>query len=252
MLDDLIMPDWPVPAGVRAIITTRNDGFSHPPYDSLNLGDHVGDRPDHVEHNRAKLRRYLHLPSEPLWLNQVHGCAVTSFASDKGGIEADAAIADLPGRVCAVLTADCLPLLLCNCSGSRVAAVHAGWRGLAAGVIEAVLTGLYEPGESLLAWLGPAIGPGAFEVGEEVRGTFLKHNPADEIAFQPAGPGHWMADIYQLARNRLESYNLGYIGGGDSCTVEERERFFSFRRDGITGRMASLIWIEPRLLYKDI
>ena len=246
MLNELIIPDWPAPAGVRAIITTRNGGFSYPPYDSLNLADHVGDRQDHVERNRAELRCYLNLPSEPLWLNQAHGCVVASFACDEMRIEADATIADHPGKVCAVLTADCLPLLLCNRSGNRVAAVHAGWRGLAAGVIEATLSRFYESGESLLAWLGPAIGPNAFEVGKEVRETFLRQNPADEIAFQPAGPSHWMADIYQLARNRLESYDLRYIGGGDSCTVEERERFFSFRRDEITGRMASLIWIEPR------
>ncbi len=242
---ELIRPDWPAPEGVRACITTRSGGFSHPPYNTLNLGDHVGDRPEHVARNRAKLRRQLDLPSDPLWLDQVHGCAVATFDRDPMRITADAAIADLPGRVCAVLTADCLPLLVCNSSGTRVAAVHAGWRGLAAGVIEAALTRFNDPGESLLAWLGPAISPAAFEVGEEVRAIFIKSNPTDEFAFRPAGADHWMADIYQLARNRLASYNLGYIGGGDSCTVKERERFFSFRRDGITGRMASLIWIEP-------
>ena len=246
MHDELITPDWPVPACVRAIITTRNGGCSQPPYDSLNLGDHVGDRPDHVKRNRAKLQRHLDLPSEPLWLNQVHGCTVASFTDDNERIQADAATTDLPGRVCTVLTADCLPLLLSNCSGSRVAAVHAGWRGIAAGVIEAALTRFNEPGESLLAWLGPAIGPDAFEVGKEVRETFLKLNPADELAFERAGPGQWMADIYRLARNRLENYDLSYIGGGDLCTVKQHDRFFSFRRDGITGRMASMIWIEAR------
>jgi YfiH family protein len=146
--------------------------------------------------------------------------------------------------VCAVLTADCLPLLLCNRSGSRVAAVHAGWRGLLAGVVESTLDRFAEPGEELLAWLGPAIGPTAFEVGEEVREAFLKRDPADESAFLPGVPGHWLANIYRLAENRLNARNIGYIGGGDHCTLSEPERFFSYRRDGVTGRMASLIWIE--------
>lgn len=246
-MDDWILPDWPAPAHVRSVITTRCGGFSASPYQGLNLGDHVGDAPVEVTRNRAWLSRRLALPSEPHWLQQVHGCDVLDCDPDsnRGPTTADAATSSRPGRVCAVLTADCLPLLICDRAGSRVAAVHAGWRGLAAGVIERALSRFDADEGELLIWLGPAIGPTAFEVGDEVRETFVAMNPADEAAFLPSSPGHWRADIYQLARNRLLPWRPGFVGGGGDCTYSEATRFFSYRRDGTTGRMAALIWIQP-------
>jgi polyphenol oxidase len=243
-MDDWIVPDWPAPKSIRAVITTRTGGCSRPPFDSLNLADHVDDDPACVEKNRAALAHVLGLSSEPMWLQQVHGCAVAETVDGSCRQSADASTSTLPGEVCVVMTADCLPLLLCDRSGTRVAAVHAGWRGLADGVIEAAIAKFNEDGEELLAWLGPAIGPERFEVGSEVRERFLALNPADEAAFVAQAGGKWLADIYALARNRLQRLNCGYVGGGDYCTVSERERFFSYRRDGVTGRMASLIWIE--------
>jgi YfiH family protein len=210
----------------------------------LNLADHVNDDQTVVAKNRAIVAERLNLPSEPWWLQQVHGCKVVETGDEKSGNCADASTTSVAGEVCVVMTADCLPLLLCNRSGSRVAAVHAGWRGLADGVIEAAIEKFSEPGEELLAWLGPAIGPKEFEVGDEVRERFLAENPSDEDAFVAKNSGKWLADIYALARTRLQSMNCGYIGGGNYCTVTESERFFSYRRDGITGRMAALIWVE--------
>lgn len=243
-MSDCIIPDWPAPKHVRTAITTRNGGYSHGPHNSLNLGDHADDNPTLVMKNRALLVERLHLPSEPRWLQQVHGCTVLESVEGEIGNCADASTSTVAGQVCVVMTADCLPLLLCNRSGSRVAAVHAGWRGLADGVIEAAMASFADPGEDILAWLGPAIGPEKFEVGDEVRERFLTENPSDAAAFVSIGSGKWLADIYTLARTRLQSGNCGYVGGGDYCTVTESERFFSYRRDGITGRMASLIWIE--------
>lgn len=243
-MTDWIEPDWPAPAQVRTVITTRRCGVSASPFDAFNLADHVGDDPESVRRNREQLRKVLGFSSEPRWLEQVHGCDVAEEDSWESACQADAATATRPGTVCAVLTADCLPLLICNRSGSRVAAVHAGWRGLAAGVIEATLGRFEDAPSELLVWLGPAIGPAAFEVGPEVREAFLAVHPTDEICFVSNRPGHWLADIYQLARNRLQRAGIGYVGGGDYCTVSEPERFFSYRRDGITGRMASLIWLE--------
>ncbi len=242
-MSEWIIPDWPAPERVRSVITTRTGGHSLPPYSSLNLADHVDDDPETVAVNRAILFERLALPSEPLWLEQVHGCNVVTAGA--AGCSADASTSDIPGQVCVVMTADCLPLLICNRSGTRVAAVHAGWRGLAAGVIEAALQHFAQESDELLAWLGPAIGPDRFEVGDEVREQFIAVSAADERAFVAAAPGKWLADIYQLARNRLRAAGVGYIGGGGYCTVTDAERFFSYRRDGITGRMASLIWIEP-------
>jgi YfiH family protein len=229
---------------VRAVITTRDGGESLAPYHSLNLADHVEDDSAVVAKNRALLRESLKLPSEPMWLQQVHGCTVLEAGKGENGNCADASTTTVAGEICVVMTADCLPLLLCNRSGTQVAAVHAGWRGLADGVIEAAMAKFSEPGEELLAWLGPAIGPDEFEVGGEVRERFLAKNPSDEKAFIAKGSDKWLADIYALARTRLASANCGYVGGGDYCTVTESERFFSYRREGITGRMAALIWIE--------
>jgi len=239
-----IIPDWPAPAGVRAVSTTRAGGGSAVPYDSLNLGDHVGDAPDAVAGNRARVRQSLQLPTEPCWLQQVHGnCAVAAETTD-APCQADACYTQQPGVVCAVLTADCLPLLLCDRAGTRVAAVHAGWRGLANGVIESALEGFGAVGGEILAWLGPAIGPRAFEVGDEVRAEFVAHDARAVAAFQPARAGHWYADLYTLARQRLTACAVSAVYGGDYCTYTDAARFFSYRRDGSTGRMASLIWLE--------
>ncbi len=243
-MSDWIIPDWPAPTAVRAVITTRTGGYSQAPYSSLNLAEHVGDDPVVVAKNRTLLRESLQLPSEPMWLQQVHGCAVAERGGSVSSNCADASTTQTAGEVCVVMTADCLPLLLCNRSGTRVAAVHAGWRGLADGVIEAAMAKFSEPGEELLAWLGPAIGPQEFEVGAEVRERFIADNPADATAFVAKGSGKWLADIYRLASSRLQSASCGYIGGGNYCTVTDSERFFSYRREGITGRMAALIWIE--------
>jgi polyphenol oxidase len=253
-MPEFLLPRWPAPRAVRAAVTTRAGGVSQGPYAAFNLAGHVGDDPVAVVENRRRLREALALPAEPLWLEQVHGCAVAECGRDLAGARADAAFAEGPGAVCAVLTADCLPLLLCNRSGSRVAAAHAGWRGLAEGVIEAALGRFPDPPAELLAWLGPAIGPAAFEVGAEVRAAFLAQRPADAEAFRPAPPklvppsrlqaDTWLANLYRLAYNRLLAHGVGWIGGGEHCTLSDPDRFFSYRRDGTTGRMASLIWIE--------
>lgn len=227
------------------MITTRLGGVSQGPYASLNLGDHVGDDPAAVVENRAILQQRLGLPAAPHWLTQVHGCQVATAEQSMPGCAADAICTRQPGRVCAVLTADCLPLLICDRQGGGVCAVHAGWRGLAAGVIEAALAKHDRPAADLLVWLGPAIGPGAFEVGEDVRQAFVAQDCEAEAAFEPLRAGHWLADIYTLARQRLSRLGVGFVGGGEYCTVTDRERFFSYRRDGVTGRMASLIWLEP-------
>ncbi|MET0067677.1 MAG: peptidoglycan editing factor PgeF [Candidatus Thiodiazotropha sp.] len=242
MRPDLLCPDWPAPPRVHARMTTRNGGVSQGVYASLNLGDHVGDDAQRVQRNRQRLAAAAGLPAEPVWLKQVHGCDLVE--AGEPGCEADAAFTQRDGVVCAVLTADCLPLLLCDRSGQAVCAVHAGWRGLAAGVIERALSRFEAPAAALLAWMGPAIGPAAFEVGDEVRQAFIDVDQGDARAFQPAKPGHWWADLYLLARFRLMRAGVGFIGGGDYCTVTDRERFFSYRRDGVTGRMASLIWLQ--------
>jgi YfiH family protein len=248
MDSDWLTPDWPAPPGVWASCTTRGGGVSLGAYAGLNLGDHVGDDPESVAANRAQLRVRLALPGEPLWLRQVHGCAVVggSAGDGPGACEADAAVALGPGTVCAVLTADCLPILLCDRAGTRVAAVHAGWRGLAAGVCEAAVARMQASPADLLAWLGPAIGPGAFEVGSEVRCAFLAADPGATGAFRPSPAGRWLADIYLLARRRLAALGVDSVWGGGLCTFDDAQRFFSYRRDGVTGRMASLIWLDSQ------
>lgn len=239
-----IEPDWPAPARVRALSTTRVGGVSMGPYAGLNLGDHVGDDPVAVVRNRESLRERLALPAEPRWLNQVHGCTVADSAEDQRGCPADAIIAREPGRVCAVLTADCLPLLLTDRAGTAVAAVHAGWRGLAEGVIEATVDRLRLDPEALMCWLGPAIGPYAFEVGGEVRERFRQTGGrAAEVAFRRGAGGNWLGDLYLLARQRLKAAGIVQVYGGGLCTHGDATRFYSYRRDGVTGRMASLIWI---------
>ncbi len=244
--DPFIYPDWPAPARVRCVATTRAGGDSAPPYQSLNLGDHVGDQPGRVAANRRRLCEALALPSEPVWLEQVHGTRVVEAADSARGLPADAACSAQPGQVCVVMTADCLPVLFCNRQGTRVAAAHAGWRGLADGVLEATLERLQGDPEEVLVWLGPAIGPKAFEVGEEVREAFVTRQASAAGAFVPRDghPGKWLADLYQLARLRLQAQGVKAIYGGDCCTFSDPERFFSYRRDGVTGRQASLIWLD--------
>jgi YfiH family protein len=238
---DWIVPDWPAPANVRALVTTRAGGVSRGPYAALNLATHVGDDPAAVAENRRRLRAQL--PAEPLWLNQVHGSRVVDAAGAAPGIEADAAFSHAKRLVCVVQTADCLPVLLCDEAGTAVAAAHAGWRGLAGGVIEAVVKAMDVAPGRLMAWLGPAIGPQAFEVGAEVRETFLAHAPEAESAFAAKENGKWLADLYRLAGQRLNALGITRVFGGGFCTFHE-ERFYSFRRDKATGRMASLVWLE--------
>ena len=226
------------------MITTRHGGVSHGVYAGFNLADHVGDDPGAVNQNRKQLRIDLELPTEPCWLQQVHGTQVINAGLSVEGLEADGSFALRPGVVCAVMTADCLPVLLTDREGTRVAALHAGWRGLASGILEQGMEVLGISPEQLLAYLGPAIGPRAFEVGNEVRQAFFDHDPKAAEAFKPAGPGKWMADIYLLARQRLNARGLENIHGGQRCTFLEEADFFSYRRDRTCGRMASLIWID--------
>ncbi len=241
---DWLVPDWPVPSFVQALTTTRRGGVSTGPYRSLNLADHVGDSERVVNDNRERLFRLADLPAMPFWLNQVHGVGVVDARSAARGSVADASFTGSDQVVCAVLTADCLPVLLYDRRNQRIAAVHAGWRGLAAGVIAATIARMNSRGDDLLAWLGPAIGPGRFEVGAEVRAQFLAHDPRSAAAFMPsATAGRWLADIYELARQRLGEAAVTSVYGGGFCTVSEADRFYSYRRDGVTGRMATLIWM---------
>jgi YfiH family protein len=240
--EQLVIPDWPAPLNVKALQTTRAGGISSPPYDSLNLGDHVGDTPLAVERNRILLNRLL--PSEPVWLDQVHGTAVVSADRTSCLPRADACIARHRAAVCVVMTADCLPILLCDMQGSVVGAAHAGWKGLAAGVIEATVQAMGGAPENIMAWLGPAISRDAFEVGDEVRAAFLAVQPQAASAFVPGRNGKWFADLYALASQRLNALGITGIYGGGSCTYRERDRYFSYRRDGVTGRMGTFIWLE--------
>jgi len=237
-----IVPQWPAPARVRALSTIRAGGCSRGPYASLNLATRVGDDPAAVERNREVLRGVLGL--DPLWLHQVHGTGVVDAESVPALVQADAAVARTRHRACAVLTADCLPVLLAERDGAAVAAVHAGWRGLAAGVLEAAVARMGVAGERLLAWLGPAIGQAAYEVGGDVRGAFVSEDPAAAGAFRAGGPDKYHADLYALARLRLARLGVTAVHGGGWCTFAERDRFYSYRRDGATGRMATVIWID--------
>ncbi len=241
-MKDFIVPQWPAPANVRALVTTRAGGVSIGPYASLNLAMHVGDDAAAVAENRRRLR--AHLPAEPLWLSQVHGTRVVDAAVAAPGTEADAAFSQAKRVVCAVQTADCLPVLLCDEAGTAVATAHAGWRGLAGGVLEAAVRAMDVPPGRLMAWLGPAIGPRAFEVGGEVRAAFLAHSPDAAAAFGAKENGKWLADLYRLATQRLHALGVMRVFGGGFCTYDEAARFYSFRRDKSTGRMAALIWME--------
>ena len=248
-MDDLefICPEWPEPENVRALSTTRSGGISTGPYASLNLGRHVGDDPDSVEANRSRLRRSAHLPGEPVWLEQQHGIRVLDLdkhGSGETSLVADAAIASGAGRVCAILTADCLPVLLTDRAGTRVAAAHAGWRGLAAGIIEQTVAAMAAPGSDLLAWLGPCIGAGYFEIGPEVRDALLARDPGASDCIRPGRDDRWHADLQALARRRLTALGISSVTAAAACTFSDSRRFFSHRREAPCGRMATLIWLE--------
>lgn len=225
--------------------TTRIGGVSTGAYHELNLGDHVGDDPQAVEANRARLIQHYALPEMPRWLQQVHGIKVADLRQTLAPRRADASWTDQPRQVCAILTADCLPVLFCDDSGSVVAAAHAGWRGLAGGILGATLAQLPVPATRLMVWLGPAISPAAFEVGADVRDTFIALDPKSQGCFAPAAAaGKYHADLYTLARRQLHAQGISAIYGGEHCTYTDAQRFFSYRRDGVCGRMASLIWLE--------
>jgi len=247
----VIRPDWPAPARVAALCTTRAGGVSESPWDSLNLGLHVGDEAAHVQENRRRLVAAAALPSPPVWLSQVHGERVVHIGDvlPASPPEADGAWTDVPGRVIGVMTADCLPVVITDAAGGRVAVAHAGWRGLAGGVLASALAS-FPPDAALHVWLGPAIGPTAFEVGAEVREAFLARDGAHASAFLPGKrPGKYVADLYALARTALQRERDAtslHVSGGEHCTLTEATRFHSHRRDGVhSGRMATLAWIRP-------
>jgi YfiH family protein len=248
---EIITPEWTAPPQVRAAFTLRRGGVSSPPFDSLNLGAHVGDVPEAVRENRRRVRQLLRLPVEPAWLQQVHGTRVADLDSSSefgaGGTQepADAAVTRRDDQVCVVQVADCMPVLFAARDGSAVAAAHAGWRGLAAGVLEATIFELGVQPAQLCVWLGPAIGRAKFEVGEEVRVAFTVKDPQAASAFTLNARGQWQCDLYGLARRKLTALGVREISGGGGCTYAEPGRFFSFRRDGQCGRMAALIWVEP-------
>jgi YfiH family protein len=238
---DWIVPEWPAPKRVRSLVTTRAGGTSVGKFASLNLSERVGDDPGCVARNRAILRACL--PAEPAWMRQVHGTAVIDAERATADTEADAAVARHPGAVCAVMIADCLPVLLSDRAARTVGIAHAGWRGLAAGVIENTVRAMDSSAEDLIAYIGPGIGPRRYEVGEEVRAAFVDRDRSAASAFSPRRDGKYLADLYTLARARLAAAGVTEVYGGGHCTASE-ERFFSFRRDGATGRMASLVWLE--------
>ncbi|MEF9978944.1 MAG: peptidoglycan editing factor PgeF [Thermomonas sp.] len=236
--------DWPAPPGVRALTTTRHGlGISQPPFDRFNLGSRCGDEVDAVAENRRQLHAALRLPSPPRWLRQVHGIAVAMEPSSDEP-EADASVTATPGTVLAILTADCLPVVFAARDGSEIAATHAGWRGLADGVLEATVAAMRTPANDIVAWLGPAAGPDAYEIGEEVFEAFVSRDAYASTAFAPTRPGHWKVDLYALARQRLAAVGVTDVHGGGLCTISDPARFFSHRRDREGGRIATLAWIE--------
>ena len=239
-----IAANWPVPEGITAGTTLRHRGVSSGAYDSFNLGATVGDDLAAVKQNRRRFKSACGLPAEPLWLKQVHGTTVVTHPARNPDSAADAAVSAAPGTTCAVLTADCLPVLFVSRNGREIGAAHAGWRGLAAGVLEATVRSFSSDPADLLAWLGPAISQPAFEVGAEVRQEFVANDPAAEGCFVANPRGRWQADLYALARRRLSRAGVTRVSGGDFCTFGEPGRFFSYRRDRVTGRMASLIWLS--------
>lgn len=247
---DLLIPNWPAPKNVRAFTTTRTGGVSVPPYHGktrtdggLNIASHVGDQAQAVQENRRILRKLL--PNDPLWLTQVHGTTVVDAAIASDYVEADASFTTRSKTVCLVQTADCLPVLFCDTKGTCVAATHAGWKGLAIGVLEATIQTLQNQGaKELIAWIGPGIGPKAFEVNDDVRDLFVAHYPTSSKHFQSIGAQKYLGNLYAIANDILIDHKISHISGGDLCTYTDEARFYSFRRDEITGRMATLIWLE--------
>ncbi len=240
---DFVAPRWPAPARIRAVCSTRVGGCSRTPFDSLNLALHVGDDPVSVWHNRERLRDLFDLPAEPEWLRQIHSSRVVRLESDSNR-EADAAITREPGRVAVVMTADCLPILICSQAGDEVAAVHAGWRGLQAGVIQAALASMQTPAQQLMAWIGPAISQAHFEVGDEVREAYTAVMPGSADFFEAHGAGHWLCDLPGLAQRVLERANVAAVYRDPHCSFRDQKLFYSYRREADTGRMAALIWIK--------
>ena len=240
---EIIEATWNAPSQVKALCTTRQSGFSQPPYDSLNLATHVGDDDQSVLQNRELLRNSLRLPAEPCWLEQTHSTRVVSLESDASRL-ADAAITREADTIAIVMTADCLPILLCNRSGTEVAAIHAGWRGLVDGVIEATVNGMNSTSDQLLAWIGPGISQQCFEVGDEVRDFFIDRNSADECYFVTNRPEHWLCDLYGLAAVTMSRLEIAEISRTGNCSYSDDSHYFSYRRNALTGRMASLIWID--------
>jgi YfiH family protein len=242
----VITPDWPAPAQVRCAFTLRSGGVSAAPYDSLNVGTHVGDAVEAVRENRRRVRECLRLPAEPVWLQQVHGTDVVDLDVSEGHEQAraDAAVTHKGGRVCVIQVADCMPVLFAACDGSAVGAAHAGWRGLAGGVLEQTVRASGVPATSLIVWLGPTISQQHFEVGDDVRTAFVSGDSAAAAAFETNTRGRWQCDLYSLARRRLAALGVRDVFGGGWCTYADTARFFSFRRDGQCGRMAALIWLE--------
>ena len=241
-----LIPNWDAPNNIKAVMTSRQGGFSRAPFDSMNLGDHVDDDLHSVAKNRESLKQKLNLPNDPLWLTQIHGVTIANAdQQNQGKVEADASIAHQSGSVCAVMTADCLPVLFCNQQGTAIAAAHAGWRGLHAGILEQTVKALNCPAEEVMAWFGVAIGEEYFEVGDEVREAFVSVQVEAEKAFVPSvNAGKWLADIYLLARLCLQAIGVRKITGGEYCSYKDKERFYSYRREAKTGRMASLIWMS--------
>lgn len=246
MSHSLIYPDWPAPSTIKTASTTRLGGFSSSPFDGFNLALHVGDAVSKVNKNRHLLNKTIPLPESPRWLNQIHGTHVCSASDWQEGDEADAIVSNTINQVCAIMTADCLPILLCNQQGDWIAAIHAGWRSLATGIIEKTVRKYKQPTQDIMVWLGPAIGPTQFEVGNDVFQAFCQHSEQAQSAFQQTDPDHYLADIYLLATLQLNKLGVDTIYGGAYCTVSDSNRFFSYRRDGITGRMASMIWITAK------
>lgn len=239
----VIIPNWPAPNNVKAFCSTRHGGFSLPPYDGLNVGMHVGDDPSIVTKNRDWLQQYCQMPSSPIWLNQTHSTRVIEVSQPSYKVlDADGIVTSTPRVVCSAMTADCLPILITNMQGTRVAAVHAGWRGLAGGIVEQALDKF---SDDVLIWLGPAIGPQAFEVGDEVRQVFCDYDSHAQRAFSATSNcGKWLADIAQLAQLRLAKIGIDQVVKSDLCTYQHDQQFYSYRRDGVTGRQACFIWIE--------
>ena len=244
-----LVPDWPAPSSVKSAITLRTAGSSQAPFDAFNIADHVGDSPSAVIANRLALTQLLGLPSEPIWLQQVHGNEVVYGPEVSCKVAADACYTDALGQVCAVMTADCLPVLFCNQQGTKIAAAHAGWRGLCAGILRNTVS-YFSPDETIFAYLGPAIGPQIFEVGPEVREAFLcgaqntQHRARIDSAFRSSDNSRYLADLYALARAELSYCGVENVYGGDFCTYSQPEQFYSYRRNQITGRTASLVWLE--------